>query len=29
MPVSLDEYSAVVGQIYEASLDVSAWERTL
>lgn len=29
MSVSLDEYSAVVGQVYEASLDVSAWERTL
>ncbi len=29
MSVNLDEYSAVVGQVYEASLDVSAWERTL
>jgi hypothetical protein len=26
---ALEEYSAVVGQIYDASLDVSAWERTL
>lgn len=29
MSVSLDEYSAVVDQVYEASLDASAWERTL
>jgi DNA-binding CsgD family transcriptional regulator len=29
MSVTLDDYSAVVGQVYEASLDVSAWERTL
>jgi DNA-binding CsgD family transcriptional regulator len=29
MSVSLDEYSAVVDQVYEASLDRSAWERTL
>ena len=29
MPVGLDEYSEVVGQVYEASLDASAWTRTL
>jgi DNA-binding CsgD family transcriptional regulator len=29
MPGALEEYSAIVGQIYDASLDVSAWAQTL
>jgi hypothetical protein len=29
MSVALDDFSTLVGQIYEASLDVSVWPQTL